>query len=155
VARHLAEQLGWQWADADELLEARAGRSIRRIFQEEGEPAFRLLESAVLADLCRLRRHVVATGGGVVLDEANRRCMRAAGRVIWLGADPETLWQRIQADATSTDRRPDLTIGGRAELEQLLQLRVPHYRACADCCIETTGRSPAEIAHEIRTLIRG
>src|SRR5437588_11657323 len=79
VARLLAGRLGWRWADADLALEARHGRSIRRLFAEEGEAAFRALEAAVLEELCRSRRHVLATGGGVVLAEANRQRLRAAG----------------------------------------------------------------------------
>src|SRR5262249_45936351 len=79
VARLLAGRLGWDWSDADAVLEGRCGRSTRAVFAVEGEAGFRERESAVLADLCRLRRHVVATGGGVVLREANRALLRASG----------------------------------------------------------------------------
>src|SRR5712692_10023328 len=67
VARLLAERLGWQWADADEVLEARFGRTIWQVFAEEGEGGFRDKEAVVLEELCGRRRHVIATGGGVVL----------------------------------------------------------------------------------------
>src|SRR5947208_11489758 len=73
VARALADRLGWTWADADVVLEARHGRSIRQIFAEEGEAGFRDKEAALLEDLCGLRRHVIATGGGIVLRPENRR----------------------------------------------------------------------------------
>src|SRR5262249_22263441 len=69
VARLLAEALGWAWLDADALLEERAGKSIRAVFEAEGEGGFRERESALLAELCGRQRHVVATGGGVVLRE--------------------------------------------------------------------------------------
>src|SRR4051812_32333065 len=91
VARLLAERLGWAWADADVLLERRAGMTIREVFEREGEAGFRDREAAVLRELCGLRDHVIATGGGVVLREENRDAMRRAGDVIYLTADPETL----------------------------------------------------------------
>jgi shikimate kinase len=75
--------------------------------------------------------------------------MRAAGRVVWLTADVETLWQRLQTDHTTEERRPPLTVGGREEIAEILCLREPHYRSCADFVVETAGRSPSEIAAEI------
>src|SRR5437667_12110745 len=67
VARILAEKIGWGWIDADAALEERYGRSIRRIFEEDGEAGFREKEMAILEELCRAHNHVIATGGGVVL----------------------------------------------------------------------------------------
>src|SRR5215471_17730294 len=64
VARLLADKLGWDWIDADEALQQRHGRSIRTIFAEEGEAGFRDKETTLLGELCRLRQHVIATGGG-------------------------------------------------------------------------------------------
>jgi shikimate kinase len=154
VARLLAEQLGWEWVDADEALERRHGRTIREIFAAEGEAGFRAKEEAVLADLCRGERRVIATGGGVVLREANRQRMRAAGRVVWLTADARTVWERLQGDPTTAGRRPALTVGGLAEVEELLWQREPLYRACADLVIETAGRSPEEVTAAILAGLR-
>src|SRR5688500_2590703 len=67
VARLVAERLNWPWLDADVELERRAGKSIAAIFAEDGEPAFRDLESQVLAELVQADRHVLALGGGVIL----------------------------------------------------------------------------------------
>ncbi len=103
----------------------------------------------MLADLCRLRRHVVATGGGVVLRESNRELLRASGRVVWLTADVETLWQRLQEDSATVERRPALTVGGREEIAEILRIREPLYRKCADVIVVTTRRSPVEIADEV------
>jgi len=149
IARLVAHELGWSWLDADDELEKRYGQSIRAIFTAEGEAGFREKESAVLAQLCRLPRHVIATGGGIVLRECNRALLRSSGRIVWLTADIETLWQRVQADIATTERRPPLTIGGRAEMEEIIQLREPLYRQCADYVVNTTGREPNEIAAEI------
>jgi shikimate kinase len=150
VARLLAHELGWGWLDADEELEKSYGQTIRAIFASEGESGFREKESIVLAQLCRLPRLVIATGGGVVLCEHNRDLLRASGRSVWLTADVETLWRRVQNDGMTTERRPPLTIGGRAEMEEILHLREPLYRQCADFAVNTVGREPREIAAEIR-----
>jgi len=68
VARLLAKNLGWQFLDMDAEIEARTGRSIRQIFADEGEPGFRQLESDLLREVSLLTNHVIATGGGVILD---------------------------------------------------------------------------------------
>src|SRR2546423_1679630 len=90
LARLLAARLGWDWIDADAELERRSGRCIRDLFTDEGESAFREREAAVLLDLCRLQRHVIATGGGVVMRPDNRARLRATGGVVWLTADAAT-----------------------------------------------------------------
>lgn len=148
LARGLAKRLGWPWVDADDVLEAQDGRSVRAIFAAEGEGGFRDKEEAVLAELARRRGHVIATGGGVVLREANRARLRD-GWVVYLSADVDTLWRRMQGDATTTERRPALTVGGREEVAEVLRLREPLYRACAHLTVPTAGRSPDEIVDEI------
>ena len=148
VARLLAERLGWGWRDADLELERRHG-SIRQVFAAEGEAGFRDKEAAVLAELCGTPRQVIATGGGVVLRPENRERLRAAGRVVWLTADAETLWRRLQQDAATAERRPNLTVGGLAEVEELLRVRQPLYAACADWAVDTADRPPEEVARRI------
>jgi shikimate kinase len=149
VARLLAEQLHWAWIDADVVLEARHGLDIRQIFAEEGEAGFRDKESSLIGEFCQLREHVVATGGGIVLRPENRQRLREAGRVVWLTADPQTLWKRLQQDVTTAQRRPPLTIGGLAEVEELLRVREPLYRDCAHVVVDTAGRSAGEVTAAI------
>jgi shikimate kinase len=149
VARLLAQQLRWSWMDADVVLESCHGRSIRQIFAEDGEAAFRDKEAALLVDLCNLREYVIATGGGVVLRPENRLRLRQAGRVVWLTADPPTLWRRLQQDVTTAERRPTLTVGGLAEIEELLRAREPFYRECAHLVVDTAGRSAEDVAAAI------
>src|SRR5688572_10466805 len=86
VAQHAAKLLGWPWLDADAVLEVRAGKSIRQIFADEGEGAFRDLESAVVADLAGSDEHVIALGGGAILREENRQALAGRGLVVWLQA---------------------------------------------------------------------
>ena len=150
VALHLASRLGYSCVDADLEVEARAGKSIARIFAEDGEPAFRDWEAAVLADLMRGQRVVVACGGGAVLRAENRLALRAASQVIWLQAPPQSIAMRIAADATTAGRRPNLTAqGSDAEIKQLLAEREPLYRECAHLAIDTEGKAPAQVAEEI------
>jgi len=150
LARLLAEQLGWEWIDADVEIERRAGKSIARIFAEDGEPAFRDLEAEVIADLCRRRQLVLAAGGGAPMRPESRRAMRASGKVVWLKALPETILARMSADATTAGRRPDLTDkGGLEEILQLLARREPVYRQSAHLEVDTEGKSPETIAAEI------
>jgi shikimate kinase len=149
VARLLAHHLGWPWVDADDVLERRAGLSVRQVFEAEGEAGFRRRESAVLGELCGLSRHVIATGGGVVLSATNRQRLKDAGRVVWLGADPLTIRRRLEADRTTAERRPALTVGGLAEIKELLRAREPLYRAVADLTVDTSGRTPEEVAADI------
>lgn len=150
VARHLAAALGRDWVDADVEIERRAGKSIAEIFADDGEPIFRELEAQVVADLAARPSGVVALGGGAVLREATRELLRRSGQVIWLTATPETLWKRISTDATTADRRPNLTpTGGITEIIALLAARAPIYRQCADLEVDTEEKTPERIAAEI------
>ena len=149
VAQLLAQKLSWDWIDADSLLEARYRKNIRQIFAEEGEVGFRDKEEQIFAELCRLQHCVVATGGGMILRDINRQRMRAAGKVIWLTADAQTIWERFQTDPATAERRPPLTVGGLAEIEEVLKVREPLYQACADLIISTEGRSTEKIAQQI------
>jgi shikimate kinase len=148
VGRLIAERLGWHFCDADALLEERAGKSIRAIFNEEGEAGFRDREAALLEEIAGGCNQVVATGGGVVLRATNRELFRR-GTVVWLDAPAETLWQRLQADVTTVERRPDLAQGGLAEIEDVLRVRQPLYEACADLRVGAGDRSAAEVADAI------
>ena len=145
----LAGRLGWAFVDADAVVEERYGRTIRDIFAAEGEAGFRDKESAVLADLCTRTDTVIATGGGVVLREENRQLLQRHGFVAWLTADPRTLLARIEADPTTAARRPALAGGGLAEIEQLLAVREPLYRACADVEVPAGALSPEQAADAI------
>lgn len=151
VARELASRLGFEWVDADDVVEQQAGKTIARIFEDGGEGAFRDWEAGVVAALSRKRRVVVALGGGAVLREENRQAIRGAtGHVVWLTASVDTILERLTADAATASRRPDLTrIGGRAEIEELLAKRTPLYRECATLIVDTEGKGAAEVAEEI------
>jgi shikimate kinase len=140
--------------DADAYLEAQAGQSIRAMFASAGEAHFRDRESAVLAELCGHEPAVIATGGGVVIRPSNRALLRAHGWCAWLTATPATIAARLAHDGTTAERRPTLTVGGVAEIEQLLAVRHPWYAECADFTIATEDRSPDAVAAAILTAWR-
>ena len=155
LARLLAERLACDWIDADVEIERRAGKSIARMFAEDGEPAFRDLEARVIADLCRRTDLVLAAGGGAPLREESRQRMRASGKVAWLKARPETIHQRMTADATTASRRPSLTeYDPVREIVELLDRREPIYRETAHLELDTEGKSPERLADEILERLR-
>jgi shikimate kinase len=163
VARPLAERLGWQAVDADVELESRAGRSIREVFDTDGEAEFRRLERETLVDLLGGDRLVIAAGGGAILNPETRADFKAAGPVIWLAASADTIEQRLSGDSATAGRRPNLTSsGGRTEIEELLSQREPFYRECAvlrvatDVPLEgsTAVASPDDLAELILCRLR-
>jgi shikimate kinase len=140
VGRRLARRLGWTFVDADRELEARLGVGIPTIFEVEGEAGFRRRETALIDELTRHERLVLATGGGVVLDPVNREALRSRGRVIYLRASVGDLWHRLRRDRL----RPLLqTADPRTRIEQLVAERDPLYREVAHLVMDT-GRQPAE-----------
>ncbi len=150
LARVLAERLGWDWIDADVEIERRVGKSIARIFAEDGEPAFRDFEAEVMQDLLARQRLVIASGGGAPMRPETRQAMQKSGRVVWLKASPETIHQRMNTDPTTGTRRPALTDqGGLEEIRQLLARREPIYRQTATIEVDTERNDIAALAAEI------
>ena len=149
IGRRLALALHREFLDSDQEIERRAGASIPLIFAVEGETGFRTREKAVIAELTRRPNIILATGGGVVLDPDNRRCLAGRGFVVYLCASVDEQLRRTRGDT----QRPLLqTADPRARLAQLFEQRDPLYRAVTDCVILTEGRSPGQVTHDI--LIR-
>jgi shikimate kinase len=149
VAKVLAARLGWQWLDADTELERRHSCTVRALFAAEGEAGFRSRESALLAELCRLDEHVIATGGGVILRPENRTLLAATGRTVLLTADVPTLWERLQADPSSAEQRPALTVGGVEEIVEVLKAREALYHQCAELTVSTQDRTPEQVSEDV------
>jgi len=112
VGRELAARLHWPFVDTDEQVEATAGRSIREIFEQDGEVAFRQLEPRAIADVTRASGQVIAVGGGALLSAANRAALRQAGVCVWLTAPATELRRRLRADPRTGATRPALTARG-------------------------------------------
>lgn len=122
----VARRLEREFIDMDALIEVRAGKSISRIFREDGEPAFRQMERQLVIELAGQRNLVVAAGGGVVLNADNIRDFETSGVLICLTASPEVILQRLRGD----DRRPLLEHGDKAQrIRQILEQRQFLYEA--------------------------
>lgn len=155
IGEILAEKLGWPLVDTDTLIQERAGKSIDEIVAAGGWEAFRDAETAVVKDVASGDRQVVSAGGGAVLREENRKALKAAGRVVLLRADAETIWSRMQGDARTAAQRPDLTDkGGIAEIRHLLEERAEVYRTTADFAISTDRYEPNEVAGRILAWLK-
>ena len=158
VGRLVARRLGWGFVDLDEEVAGDTGRSVAALFAESGEPAFREAEArcleAVLADEAR-GPAVVAAGGGVVGDPANRGRLQRAGTVVWLRAQVATLEARV-GDGTG---RPLLAgagdaAGRRAAIQALAARRAPLYEEVADAVVDVDGLSAAEVAVRVEAAVR-
>ncbi len=151
IGRRLAADLGRTFCDCDQEIERRTGANITLIFAVEGEDGFRRRESAMLEELTARPGIVLATGGGAILAEGNRRLLKARGAVVYLEADCATLWERVRKDRG----RPLLkTDDPRARLETLYHEREPLYRALADLIVGTHRRSPQAAARLIACGLR-
>jgi shikimate kinase len=144
LGRQLARRLHKRFVDADAELERRLGVSIPTIFEIEGEAGFRDREEATIAELTRLQDIVLSTGGGAVLRQANRVLLQENGTVIYLHAEPSTLWERVR----HSRNRPLLQTGDpMARLAQLYSERDAFYREVANHVVESER-------NEVMRLIR-
>jgi shikimate kinase len=134
IGKALARALGRAFVDCDQELERRTGVTVRMIFELEGEAGFRAREAQLLEELTALPGVVLATGGGAVLDPANRARLSARGFVIYLRASARDLWFRTRNDRS----RPLLqTADPLGRLEALFQVRDPLYTETADLIIDS------------------
>lgn len=134
VGKKLAKAIGWQFYDLDRVIEQATGVSIATIFEIEGEAGFRLRETQALLQAGQKSGSIVATGGGVVLDPLNRACLASSGRVVYLHAPPELLYERTRHDKG----RPLLRVHDPlARIRTLAVRRDPLYREVADMILES------------------
>jgi shikimate kinase len=146
IGRQLARRLGLPFTDSDHVIEARLGCSIREFFAREGEESFRDVEQQVLDDLSLNHQGVLATGGGAVLREANRRHLHERGHVIYLRSAPEDVFRRVRHDTGRPLLQVDDPMG---RLRALYEARDPLYRATAHHVIDTGRPSVATLVNMI------
>ncbi|MFL5792042.1 MAG: shikimate kinase [Actinomycetota bacterium] len=147
VGAELAGRLGVPFVDLDVEIERRDGRSITEIFESEGEAGFRALEAKELLDASTHDPAVIACGGGVVLEPANRITLRNTGTCVFLDVPLAVLESRVRPDAD----RPLIRAAG--DLERILAEREPLYREFAAHVVDGAG-DPGEVADAIVEELR-
>ena len=146
VGRIVADRLDRPFRDSDDDIETTTGRTVREIFETDGEAAFRVLESRVLADaLSSPTPLVVAAAGGVVLLPENRHRLRDGAFTVWLRADPSILVDRVETG----DHRPLLEDDPARVLRTLSEQRRPLYQEAADHVVDVEGLTPDEVADKV------
>ncbi len=144
VGRRLASSLGVPFRDTDADIEATAGKPISDIFVEDGEDAFRAMESSAVAEALSTFDGVLALGGGAVLAAPTREAL-GGHTVVYLTVELTDAVARVGLGAG----RPLLTLNPRATLKYLLDQRRPLYEQVAIVTVRTDGRTPEDIAAEI------
>jgi shikimate kinase len=147
VGRMLASQLGRPLYDSDEMIEELTGRTVREIWQSEGEDVFRVLETEVLVTaLASGEPAVIAAAGGIVLSEVNRRALvDSDAHVVWLLADVELLLDRVRQGA----HRPLLDNDPQQTLRHMLESREHLYREVSDAIVSVDHRSANDVAKAV------
>jgi len=150
VGHLVAEHLHFDYLDTDEIIQARAGRSIAEIFATDGEPTFRKMEAELVKELATRARTVISTGGGLPVDPENLAGLRTYALVVCLWASPETIWERVKHQT----HRPLLhDPDPQRKIRELLAKREPFYRQ-ADVLINTELRSVREVAQQVAHQFR-
>lgn len=150
VGKKLANAFSYEFADTDALIEEAYGKSISKMFEEDGEAYFRNAETELLRKLANEAEGLIlATGGGMPMREENAELLRKTGTVVFLEASIETILERLQNDtgrplADGEDRE--------ARLRPLYEKRLPVYRAAADYILDTEGKSFYAIIEEIKSV---
>ncbi len=146
VGRAMAELIGFDFIDLDEIIQARAGKTISAIFAEDGEAAFRRMEREAIISYRGRKRTVVALGGGAYISEENRAIIRSIGKSVWLDCPLEICLKRTMGD----DSRPLLK--SELEMKRLYESRLPFY-SLADFVVRSAGESIEEAARRIVEML--
>ena len=146
IARALQRELGVPLIEMDERIVKEQGMSINDIFAQYGEDHFRDIESQLIVDIGKEEPSIVSCGGGVVVRPQNTQNMKEIGRIVFLKATPETIYERVK---NSTDRP---ILNGHMNVEyiaELMEKRRALYEAAADITIQTDGKTREQICEEI------
>lgn len=151
IGRQLSRRCRLAFYDSDKVIEERTGVSIPTIFDIEGEDGFRDREQKAIEELCQLENIVLATGGGSLLREQNRECVKKSGCVVYLRASAEQLYSRIRHDKN----RPLMqTENPLQTLRDLLKAREAYYLEVADLVIPTSRQRASTISRHIMQKLK-
>ncbi len=146
IAKELSKKLQMNIVEMDQRIVQEQGMSINEIFEKYGEDHFRDIESQLILDLGNTEPVIVSCGGGVVIRQENSQYMKKSGKVVFLTAKPETIFERVRY----SKERPILNGNMNVEfIADLMAKRLPLYEAAADVMIHTDGKTVVQIAEEI------
>jgi len=152
IGKLLSAELGWEFVDSDHYIEERCGANIPWIFDMEGEAGFRDREAQAIDSLTVLPDIVLATGGGAVLRDANRRFLHERGIVVYLCTSIE---QQLVRTARDRNRPLLQTDNPEAVLRSLFEMRDPLYKEAAHIVLKTDQRNPKWVVNEIKRRMKG
>ena len=147
VGKKLSWKLRIPVEDTDKLIEKKAGKSIREIFETEGEAAFRQMETDLLREISHWPyQRILSVGGGTPVREENRDLLKKCGTVVYLRLKPETVYERLKGD----DTRPLLQCEDPlAKIRELMEARREAYEGCADVILEVDDLTPADCVEQL------
>lgn len=152
VGQLLATKLEWDFIDTDRMIENQYGQNAtcREIFIKKGESTFRALEKKAIDSLKELKNYVIATGGGSLVNPENRSILEQIGTFVYLKANPELLWTRIDAIPAHLDQNEP-----KKSFLELAKNRIPIYESMAHYTIETDTLTPEQIVDMILNKLIG
>ncbi len=152
VSEILSDKLELELIDTDEAIEEAEGRKISEIFEQDGEEAFRDMETELMEMVIseHMRETVISLGGGLPVREKNRELLKRAGKVVYLRTSPETVYDRLKGDETRPLLKSEDPL---ARIKELQDKRGQIYEDAADIIVDTDGKSPEEVADEIIAAI--
>lgn len=152
VSELISDKLELELIDTDEAIEEAEGRKISEIFEQDGEEAFRDMETGLMEMVIseHMRETVISLGGGLPVREKNRELLKRAGKVVYLRTSPETVYDRLKGDETRPLLKSEDPL---ARIKELQDERGKIYEEAADIIVDTDGKSPEEVANEIIAAI--
>ena len=151
VGRILAHELGMDFVDTDVLIEEDAEESIEGIISTKGWDHFRNIEKKVIEQTSEKDNQVIATGGGVVINQENVKALKKDGWVVWLDAEPNILKERMEKEQQSGNIRPSLTgVDPLAEIEDVMNTRKSMYQETGDFVVDTTRLSEGRSLEKLK-----
>ncbi len=147
IGIRLSDALKRTVVDTDQYIEQKQNKTISRIFASEGEAAFRQMETQCLKDLIQsVDGLIISIGGGLPIRQENHALLAQLGKVIYLKATPEAIYDRLKSDTT----RPLLQVDNpQAKIREMIAQREPIYAKCADWTVEVSGQTLDEIVELI------
>lgn len=146
IGEKLAYKLNYNFVDSDKQLQKEAGTNINDIFKLYGENYFRQLENSIISSIAKLKKQVIATGGGIIKNENNIRLLKKSGIILYLKASPEHIYNNIKNDTS----RPLLQCEDKfGKIKELLNERENLYQIYCDIIIEVSNHSIDNIINQI------